>query len=85
MHNYWRIYPVLISSIRGFIVAGCDHRFIYRRYGIFVIIYEGESTENLKSAIKIRATARLSCKFQQWYLWIEEWPTGGSAIHSFIH
>jgi len=24
-------------------------------------IYEGESTENLKSAIKIRTTARLSC------------------------
>ena len=27
--------------------------------------YEGESTENLKSAVKIRTTARLSCKFQQ--------------------
>ena len=27
-----------------------------------VVIYEGESNENLKSAIKIRNTARLSCK-----------------------
>jgi len=26
------------------------------------LIYEGESTENLKSAIKILTTARLSCK-----------------------
>jgi len=26
------------------------------------VIYEGESNENLKSAIKIRNTARLSCK-----------------------
>ena len=44
------------------------------------IIYEGESTENLKSAIKIRTTARLSCKFQQLYSWFEEWLTGGSTI-----
>jgi len=29
------------------------------------VIYEGESTEILKSAIKIRTTARLSCKLQQ--------------------
>jgi len=27
--------------------------------------YEGESNENLKSAIKIQTTAPLSCKFQQ--------------------
>jgi len=40
----------------------------------------GESNENLKSAIKIRTTAPLSCKFKQWYSWFEEWPTGGSTI-----
>jgi len=43
-------------------------------------IYTRESNENLKSAIKIRTTARLSCKFKQWYTWFEEWPTGGSKI-----
>jgi len=43
-------------------------------------IYEGESNENLKSATKIRTTTGLSCKFQQWYLWFEEWPIGGSTI-----
>ena len=30
-------------------------------------MYEGESNENLKSAIKIRTIARFSCKFQHWY------------------
>ena len=45
-----------------------------------VVVYEGESTENLKSAIEIRTTARLSCKFQQWYSWFEDWPTCGSTI-----
>jgi len=33
--------------------------------------YEGQSNENLKSAIKIRTTAQLSCKFQQWHSWFE--------------
>jgi len=31
--------------------------------------YEGQSTENLKSAIKIRSTARLSVSWQQWMVW----------------
>ena len=44
------------------------------------LIYEGGSTENLKSTIKIWTTARLSCKFQQRYSWFEEWPTGGGTI-----
>jgi len=39
-----------------------------------------KSNVNLKSAIKIRTTARLSSKFQQWYSWFEEWPTGDSTI-----
>jgi len=43
-------------------------------------LYEGESNENLKITIKIRTTTRLPCKFQQWYWWFEEWPTGGSTI-----
>jgi len=43
-------------------------------------MYEGESHADLKSAIKFRTTARLSCKFQHWYSWFEEWPTGGSTI-----
>ena len=63
--------------------------------------YEGESIENLKSAIKIRTTTWLSVSWQQWYWWFEEWPTDGSTIlhrkmkslftfcvqciHSFIH
>jgi len=42
--------------------------------------YEGESNKNVKSAIKIRTTARLSFTFQRWYSWFEEWPTGGSTI-----
>ena len=29
---------------------------------IFIDIYEGESNENLKSVIKVRNTAQLSCK-----------------------
>jgi len=29
---------------------------------------------------KNSTTARLSCKFQQWYSLFEEWPTGGSTI-----
>ena len=48
--------------------------------GMLVILYEGESTENLKSVIKIPTIARLSCKLQQRYSWFEEWPTGGSMI-----
>jgi len=40
----------------------------------------GQSNENIKSAIKIRTTARLSCKIQKWYSWFEERPTGGSTI-----
>jgi len=31
----------------------------------YLPLYEGESTENLKIAIKIRTTARLFCEFQQ--------------------
>ena len=47
---------------------------------LLVDLYEGESYENVKSAIRIRTMARLSCKFQQWYSWFEECPTGGSMI-----
>jgi len=47
---------------------------------MLVILYEGELTENLKSAAKIPTIARLSCKFQQRYSWFEEWSTGGSMI-----
>jgi len=32
------------------------------RPGTAILRYEGQSTENLKSAIKIRNTARLCCK-----------------------
>ena len=35
-------------------------------------------------AIKIRTTSRLSCKFQQWYSWFDEWPTGGSTILTYL-
>jgi len=58
----------------GNIVGSTVSAYVCRDY-----MYEGESTEDLKSAIKIR-TAGLSCKFQQWYSWFEEWPTGGSTI-----
>jgi hypothetical protein len=34
----------------------------YEQLLIFVALYEGDSNENLKSAIKIQKTARLSCK-----------------------
>jgi hypothetical protein len=41
--------------------AGGQHELQYGPLN-WIIIYEGESNENLKSAIKIRNTARLSCK-----------------------
>jgi len=38
---------------------------IVTRTHLNVTLYEGESTENLKSAIKIQTKAWLSCKFHQ--------------------
>ena len=43
-------------------------------------MYKGESNENLKSAIKIRNTARLPCKLTTVILVVEEWPTCGSKM-----
>ena len=42
-----------------------DHLKRVIRFRATLYIYEGELTENLKSVIKIRTTAQLSCKFQQ--------------------
>jgi len=42
-------------------------------------LHKGESNENLKSVIKIQNTARLTVSWQQWYSWLEEWPTGGNG------
>jgi hypothetical protein len=43
-------------------------------------IHEGDSNENLRSAIKIQNTARFSVSWQQCYSRIEELPTGGSTM-----
>jgi len=42
--------------------------------------YEGESNENLKSAIKIRNTARLSCKLTTMILMVWRVATGDSTM-----
>ena len=39
VHNYWRIFQVLISWGRGCLVAGSDHRLIEKRKDLFVMLY----------------------------------------------
>src|SRR5215510_12025512 len=51
-----------------------------------IIIYEGDSNENLKVRQKIGTLPDLSVSCLHCYSWCEELPTGVSSfIHSFIY
>jgi len=69
MHLYVRVLmckPLMFMFIGIWSVTkSCKITNKERKLAKLKYIYEGESTENLKSAIKIRTTPRLSFKFQQ--------------------
>jgi hypothetical protein len=54
----------LLDSVAAKALKLITHRHGYNNQSTFYreTIYEGESNENLKHAVKIRNTARLSCK-----------------------
>jgi hypothetical protein len=62
MWTAWRKDMVAFMCPQSFCCVGCGMCTITGGYWRWCIRYGGESNENLKSAIKIQNTARLSCK-----------------------